>query len=164
MSSTRSVELVTKTLTAPPVPAGTMAALALMRPSNEFSVEARGCGCPLGHMVRYPRDPWGTTVTFREYADALEGTPQALFGMTKSRDAPPTSEGPASGPLGAFRVSATRQGVIGTKRSAVVGMVGLIAVMSLAFALTDPPPDTLTWLVTCEGAFGATFTVTVIAA
>src|SRR5258708_17064253 len=74
-----------------------MAALALMRPSSEFSVEARGCGCPLGHMVRYPRDPWGTTVTFREYAAALAGILQALFGMMKSRNVPPPSDGPAKG-------------------------------------------------------------------
>ena len=34
---------------------------------------------------------------------------------------------------------------------------------SLAPALADPPPDTITWLVTREGAFAFTFTVTVIA-
>src|SRR5216684_4578437 len=92
-----------------------IAALALMRPSSEFRVEARGNACPLGHTVRYPRDPWGTTVTLNEYAEALEGIPQALFGMMKSRDVPPTSDGPLKGPLGVFRVSATRQGVMGTK-------------------------------------------------
>src|SRR5260370_28887585 len=156
MSSTKWGDWVTRTLTAPPVPAGTMAALALMRPSSEFSVEARGCGCPLGHMVRYPRDPWGTTVTFREYAAALAGILQALFGMMKARNVPPPSDGPAKGPLGVFRVSATRHGVMGTKRR------GLMVVTSLAFALTEPPPDRLTWLVTCAGAVDATLTLTVI--
>src|SRR5258708_26169603 len=160
MSSTRSVALVAYTLTAAPVPAGTMAALALMRPSSEFSVEARGRACPLGQTVRYPREPWGTTVTFREYAIALGGIPQALLGMMKSRDVPPPRDGPLKGPLGVFRVSATRQGVMGTKYRPVGAMFGLMAVMSLAFAVAEPPPDTLTWLVTCDGAFDATFTAT----
>jgi hypothetical protein len=34
---------------------------------------------------------------------------------------------------------------------------------SLAVAEPEPPPETVTWLVTCDGAFDATFTVTVIA-
>src|SRR5260370_1416895 len=163
MTSARSVPLVAYTLAAPPVPPGTTAALALMRPSSEFSVEARGRACPLGQTVRYPREPWGTTVTFREYEAALEGIPQALFGMTKSRDAPPTSDGPANGPLGVFRVSATRQGVMGTKYRAVGAMFELMVVISLALAVAEPPPDTVTWLLTCDAAFDATFTVTVIA-
>jgi hypothetical protein len=33
---------------------------------------------------------------------------------------------------------------------------------SVALAVAKPPPETLTWLVTCDGAFRATFTVTVI--
>jgi hypothetical protein len=33
---------------------------------------------------------------------------------------------------------------------------------SVALALAEPPPETLTWLVTAGGAFAATFTVTVI--
>src|SRR5258708_9121933 len=145
MSSTRSVALVAYTLTAPPVRAGTRAGLALMRPSSEFSVEARGRACPLGHMVRYPREPWGTTVTFREYEAALEGIPQALFGMTKSRDAPPTSDGPANGPLGVFRESATRQGVMRTKYRAVGAMFELMVVISLALAVACSPQGYLTW-------------------
>src|ERR1700690_1805584 len=43
---------VANTLTAPLVPAGTTAALALVRPSSEFSVEIFGCGCPVGQTVR----------------------------------------------------------------------------------------------------------------
>ena len=35
-------------------------------------------------------------------------------------------------------------------------------VESLAFAVADPPPDTDTLLITVEGAFEATFTVTVM--
>jgi hypothetical protein len=42
-------------------------------------------------------------------------------------------------------------------------VVGVTVVTSIALAPTDPPPVTLTWLVTNEGAFAATFTVTVIA-
>ena len=41
-----------------------IAALALMRPSGEFMVEASG-GSPVGQMVRYPSVPMGTTVTFK---------------------------------------------------------------------------------------------------
>jgi hypothetical protein len=49
-----------------------------------------------------------------EYAAAPDGMPHALLGMTKSRDVPPVMAGPPKGPL-AFRVSAIRQGVTGTK-------------------------------------------------
>ena len=43
--------LLTYTLTALLVPAGTIAALALMRPSSEFMVEIVGCASPVGQMV-----------------------------------------------------------------------------------------------------------------
>jgi len=33
---------------------------------------------------------------------------------------------------------------------------------SVAIALAEPPPDTVTWLLSCDAAFPATFTVTVI--
>jgi hypothetical protein len=39
--------------------------------------------------------------------------PQALLGMTKSRDVFPVMAGPPNGPLG-VRVSAIRQGLTGT--------------------------------------------------
>ena len=53
MSRMTSVVLVTYTLTAPPLPpAGTIAALALMRPSVEFMVETTGWDSPVGQMVR----------------------------------------------------------------------------------------------------------------
>ena len=58
--------LLAYTLTSPIAPAGTIAALALMRPSSEFKVEAKGCGCPAGHTVRKPSGPIGTTETFME--------------------------------------------------------------------------------------------------
>ena len=48
----------------------------------------------------------------------------------------------------------------------VVGIVatnGAMLVTSLAVADAEPPPETVTWLVTCEAAFDATFAVTVIA-
>ena len=38
-----------------------------------------------------------------------------------------------------------------------------MTVTSLAVDEPEPPPETVTWLVTCDGAFEATFTVTVIA-
>src|SRR4051812_5473170 len=113
-----AVGLLAKMLMAPPVPAGTIAAFDLMRPSRELSVDATGWGWPVGQSVRKPSGPPGTTATFSEYACALAGTPQALLGTMKSRVAPPPSDGPPKGPTGS-RVSATRQGVIGTKCSAV---------------------------------------------
>lgn len=44
MSMIKSVALLANTLTEPFDPAGTMAAFANTRPSNEFSVETVGCG------------------------------------------------------------------------------------------------------------------------
>ena len=52
MSSNTLVASLTYTLTAPEVPAGTIAALALMRPSGEFRVETVGCPSPVGQIVR----------------------------------------------------------------------------------------------------------------
>ncbi len=52
------------TLTAPPVPAGTIAALATTRPVNEFKVDTFGWLCPVGQSERYGNGPSGTTVTF----------------------------------------------------------------------------------------------------
>ena len=63
---------VAKTLTAPFVPAGTIAAFAFTRPSGEFKVEIFGWVCPVGHIVRYPNVGCGTTVTFSEYAARLQ--------------------------------------------------------------------------------------------
>ena len=57
---------VAKTLTAPFAPAGTMAALDLILPSSELSVAAKGRDCPVGHIVRKPSAPRGTTATFIE--------------------------------------------------------------------------------------------------
>ena len=53
-------------LTAPSLPAGTIAAFALTRPSREFNSETTGWVCPDGHTVKYPSHPKGTTVIFRE--------------------------------------------------------------------------------------------------
>jgi hypothetical protein len=50
--------------------------------------------------------------------------------------------------------------------SAVLPMLragtAMMVVGSLYPAEADPPPDTATWLVTCDAAFAASFTVTVI--
>jgi hypothetical protein len=56
----------TYTEIAPLVPAGTTAALAIIFPSNEFSVETLGRAGPVGHTVRYCSGPKGTTVMFNE--------------------------------------------------------------------------------------------------
>src|ERR1035438_9776961 len=127
----------------PLVPAGTIAALDLMRPSSELSVEATGRDCPAGHTVRYPSVVVGTTATLREYASAVEGMPQALVRMLKSRLDPPVMLGPPNGPA-AVRVSATRQAVTGMKRSPLAPAPELITVESVVLAATEPPPDTPT--------------------
>src|SRR5436305_515149 len=107
MSSTTSVALLAKTVIAPPVPAGTIAALDFTRPSTEFRVDATGCGLPVGHRVRKPSGPVGTAATFREYAWAFAGMPQTLLGTVKLRVPPPLICGPPKGPA-VLRVSATR--------------------------------------------------------
>jgi hypothetical protein len=66
MSTITSVVFVTKIEIAPPLPAGTMAALATILPSNEFKVDTFGCVEPAGHAVRYWSGPCGTTVMFSE--------------------------------------------------------------------------------------------------
>ena len=66
MSITRSVWSVLNTLTPPPDPAGTMAALAAMVPVGSFSVETSGCGRPVGQVVRNPNVPEGTAVKLSE--------------------------------------------------------------------------------------------------
>src|ERR1019366_874365 len=118
MSSTTSVVSVANTLMAWPTPAGTMMALALIRPSREFSVATTGRGCPVGHAVRYPREPCGTTDTFSEYAAAVVGIRQGPLGMAKSGDPCLGVGGPPKGPL-THLVSTTRQGVTATNRKGV---------------------------------------------
>lgn len=109
----KSVSSVVKAQAPPFVPAGTMAAAALTRPS-EFRVEVGGRFCPHGNSVRNPSLAFGTTVTFTEYAFAVEGMPQALPGTLKALEVPAARNGPPNGPFG-FRVSATRHGATGTK-------------------------------------------------
>jgi len=53
---------------AAPVPAGTIAALAVIWPSAAFNVETKGWPCPEGHVVKNPSDPSGTAVKLAEYA------------------------------------------------------------------------------------------------
>src|ERR1022692_5092908 len=102
-------------VTAPCPPAGTIAAVALIRPSRQFSVETNGWDWPAGQTERKLSPPRGTTVRLSEYAKALAGMPQELDGMLKSRLTAAPRIGPPKGPVGS-RVSAMRQGVIGTKR------------------------------------------------
>src|SRR5437899_492342 len=114
MSRMNSVSSVTKAQTALLVPAGTMAAAALIRPS-ELSVEVAGRSCPHGYIVKKASFAFGTTVTLMEYASAVAGIPQALLGTLNPRLECPPKNGPPKGPAG-LRVSAIRQGVTGTKR------------------------------------------------
>jgi hypothetical protein len=64
MSTTIWDESDTNTLALPFVPAGTIAALATTWPFQEFNVDTNGSRPPVGNMVRYPRYPAGTVVTF----------------------------------------------------------------------------------------------------
>ena len=61
-----SVVSVAKAATAPPEPAGTIAALDFILPSMEFNVATNGRTAPVGHTVRNPSVPRGTTATFSE--------------------------------------------------------------------------------------------------
>src|SRR5271170_1288944 len=121
MSRIMFVVFVTYTLTEPDgIPAGTMAALALIRPSGEFSVDTVGWPSPLGHIAKYPSVASGTTVALSEYATAVEGMPQGLplSESGKLRDEFPPIAGPPKVPSG-LRVSTTRQGVSGTNCTGV---------------------------------------------
>src|ERR1035441_2801732 len=73
MSTMTLVVSVAKTLMEPSAPAGTIAALALMRPSSEFRVETPGRAAPVGQRVRNPSCVTGATVTLRAYAVAVAG-------------------------------------------------------------------------------------------
>src|SRR5580704_1933631 len=89
MSNNTLVVSVTKTLIAPFVPAGTIAAFATIVPSESFNVETFGIGWPVGQVVRFPSGApvtTGTTVKFNEYAGAVDGMPQELAGMLKVRE------------------------------------------------------------------------------
>src|SRR5437870_11013623 len=107
MSKIRSVLSVTNALTAPPVPAGTIKAFAVIRPSRALSVEAFGCATPVGHTVSQPNGRDGTTVAFIEYPWAVAGTLHALPGTGKLRVLPPVMIGPSTVPF-ALCVSTTR--------------------------------------------------------
>src|SRR5580658_6692435 len=102
MSTITLVGSLANTVIAPLAPAGTIAALALILPSEELRVETAGCGCPDGHTERNPSGPKGTTVRFSEYAAAFAGIPQGLDGIAKSRlllagiDGPPKGSSAAS--------------------------------------------------------------------
>src|SRR3954447_20470748 len=118
MSRITWLRSLTKTLTDPLVPAGTMAAFALIRPSVEFRVDTVGCACPVGHKVSQLSGPCGTTVTFSAYAFAVAGMPQAAPEISNSRTSFSARIGPPLLPF-AWRVSAIRQGSTGKKRTGV---------------------------------------------
>src|SRR6202142_2562272 len=99
-------------LTAPFVPAGTIAAFATTLPSNEFKVETSGFAAPAGHAVKNDSGPSGTTVTFIEYAAAVAGTEQPPAGSANERVDCASISGPPNAPC-APRVSTTRHGVSG---------------------------------------------------
>src|SRR5580704_2743010 len=144
MSTITLVGLLANTVIAPFAPAGTMAALALILPSEEFRVETEGCDCPAAHTERNPSGPKGTTVRFREYAAAFAGIPQGLEGIVKLRLLLAGIDGPPKGPL-ALRVSAIRHGVTGTKWS--IENPELAVVNDQVAELVEPPAFSAT---TCQ--------------
>src|ERR1039458_9368235 len=98
-----------------------MAASALMRPSSEFRVATTGLSWPVGHRVRYPSGPCGTTETFSEYAAAVSGMLQPpSCGMGKLREVPPGIGPPVN------RVSIRRQGVAATNCCAWEKMASIV--------------------------------------
>src|SRR5436309_14830877 len=107
---TKSDSFVTKTEMSPFLPAGTIAAFAMIAPVLAFRVETRGCDCPSGQIVRKPKLSFATAVEFREYALAVEGTLQGFERTGKVRSVDPGREGPPSGAV-VNRVSTKRQGV-----------------------------------------------------
>src|SRR4051794_21772494 len=96
----RSVGWVAITVIAPPVPAGTIAMLAVMAPVSAFSVDTPGCAEPAGQAVRKPSGPLGTTVMLVAYAWAVAGIPQAPEITGKFRPTPPAREGAPNVPAG----------------------------------------------------------------
>ena len=149
------------TVKAPFGPAGTMAALALMRPSKEFSVETTGCGCPAGQIGDVTEGGEGNHGQIERVRQGIGGDAARTRHGLKSRLMPAARLGPPKGPF-ALRVSAIRHGVTGTKRSACGGPA-LITVLSTALLSADPPPDTVTEFKSGDPHSHATLTVTVIA-
>src|SRR5690242_12245601 len=106
-----------KAMMSPPVPAGTMAALAVLVPVGALSVDTPGRAWPAGHVVTYPSGlpRCGSAVMLKEYACAALGIPHVVAWRTgKLRCCPLCSAGPPSGPV-VPRVSTTRQGDTGKK-------------------------------------------------
>ena len=58
-----------------PFKVGTIAALAVGVPVNEFSVDTNGRVCPVGQVVRKANTVFGTTVILRDSAFAWAGIP-----------------------------------------------------------------------------------------
>src|SRR5437764_499757 len=85
---------------APPVPAGTIAAFAVIAPSSELRVDTTGCDWPAGQTERKPSVPIGTTVKLSEYAWAFAGILHALPVILKSRGVDPVRFGPPYDPVG----------------------------------------------------------------
>ena len=87
-----------------PFAVGMIAKFDVMAASSAFSVDTTGRVCPCGHIVRYPSDPGGTTVTLITCACALAGIPHALALTATSSDV-------MGGDPAGNRVSTTRHGV-----------------------------------------------------
>src|SRR5580765_7713345 len=113
--------LPTLTVIAPAVPAGTIAALAIVwLAAAQLSVETFGSVAPVGHTLRNPNGlaPVFVTVMLSEYAPAVAGIPvqTGWVGTGMSRLLSAASVGGPNAPVWpALRVSMIRQGVIAMK-------------------------------------------------
>src|ERR1700692_3942665 len=96
ISRIRWVGSLENAVTAPLIPAGTIAAFDATDPP-EFSVETTGM-VPFPHNVRKPKPPVGTTVAFSEYTFVVAGTPHDEDGTLKLRVSLWPMIGPPNGP------------------------------------------------------------------
>ena len=103
-------------------------------------------------MVPLPEPDVGETVTFGWFEEAVQFVTELPLKLTVTNwgsvTVPP--------PVPKFRDAALSD-------MEVEPAGGVMVVGSEAAAVTEPPPDTLAWFVTCDGAFDATLTVAVMA-
>src|SRR5450432_3200131 len=93
----------------PSVASFTRALFARVLPAGKVIVVASGTAMLPGKRLSEPGAAGFTTVTFMESETAVDGMPHTPV-TAKSRRAPATSAGPASGPSGVLRVSKMRHG------------------------------------------------------
>src|SRR5439155_16209340 len=103
------------TETLPPVPILTTTRFGTVCPAEKFRLDVGGRPTPDGQTVRkLPCVPW-VTVVLTMMPDAVAGTSPTVTSTLVPAGAVPTA--PVGVPCGPVRVSSTRAGVIGERRS-----------------------------------------------